>query len=228
MDWLLPLRDGNDNEEARYAIRTWVANAELGEDDRLVTVGFCPTWLEPDLHLPGNAHRTGPLNVYTNVRDACTSGKLGEHVIVANDDMYAIAPVDVSLIYYRATLAEHVNALPQKTTWWASSLRLTYAYLRKREVEVPLSYELHRPLLVETERMGQILTDAWHGGIPVQWRSVYANLAGIGGEKCRDGKIVSRANFPPSVSVWSSTDASWRWVSKSIMPAFEKPTRWES
>lgn len=227
-DWLLPLRDGDDNPEARYAIRTWVANAGLGEGDRLVTVGYCPTWLNPDLHIPGNDHRTGPINLYCNLRDSCTSGLLGEQAIVTNDDMFSIAPVDPTAIYYRATLAEHIKALPKQATWWASSLRLTFAYLRRLGYEQPLSYELHRPLLVETERLGAVLSDAWRGGIPVQWRTVYGNLASIGGEQSRDGKIVSRANFPPSVPWWSTTDASFRWAGESIRRGFEEPTRWES
>lgn len=228
MDWIVPLRQGNDNPELRYALRTWVQNGGLGDDDRLVTVGFCPTWLKPDLHLPGNEHRTGPINVWCNVRDACLSGELSEHAIIANDDFFLIAPVDPKVIYYRAALSEHIRALPAHVTWWSQSLRLTLAYLRRHGVEAPRSYELHRPLLVQTETMGELLAAAWHGGIPPQFRSIYGNLANIGGEQSRDGKVVTRANFPPSVPIWSTTDGSWRWVSKSIVPAFEKPSRWES
>lgn len=227
-DWLLPLRYGEDNEECRYAIRSWVANAGMSPGDRLVTSGYCPTWLEPDLHLPGNRHKSGPLNVYTNIRDACASGLLSDRTVVVNDDMYAMEPLDPEAVWYRSTLREHIGTLRQQATWWASSLRLTHNYLRGAGIEMPLSYELHRPLPVDPSLMAQILTDAWSGnGFPVQWRTVYGNLADLRGAQDRDGKISSRRTYPPPVPWWSTTDGTWGWAGAEIRERFPDPSRWE-
>lgn len=232
--WILPLRDG-ENEEARYAIRSWVANAGMAEGDRLVTIGGHPPWLRSDLHLPGNHHKSGPANVYANVRDACAAvADLDPDdfpALIVNDDFYAMAPVDPWEIAYRSTLREHIGRLPQRTSWWASSLRLTHNYLRGQGVETPLSYELHRPFPCDPRAMATELARAWNGhGFPVQWRTVYGNLrwqAYPDPVQAADGKIVSRANFPPAVDWWSTTDASWRWVGDTIRKKFPEPTRWE-
>lgn len=227
MDWLLPLRSG-ENEECRYAIRSWIQNAGLGADDQLVTVGDLPSWLEPDEHLPGNVARSGPVNVYTNVRDACMSGQLGDQAIIANDDMFAMEPTDPTVIAYRSSLTEHIARLPQRTSWWASSLRITAMMLRRRGIAQPLSYELHRPLLVGVGAMGWILTDCWAGvGIPPQFRSLYGNLHEIGGEQAADGKVVTRSNWPHSGPWLSSTDGSWRWLAAEIAEKFPEPSRYE-
>lgn len=228
MDWLVPVRSGDYNEELRFALRSWVANAGMVEGlDRLVIVGsVLPPWLRPDVFLPGNLHRTGPINVYCNIRDACTSGYLGEQVIVANDDFYAMEPTDPTLIAHRGSLAEHLRRL-QVGTWWERSIRLTRVPLRG--VPDPLSYELHRPLLVDTAAMGEILTRAWTGhGIPPQWRTVYGNLHGIGGEQASDGKVI-RSKGLPSGPWWSTTDGSWRTheAAKVIRARFTVPTVWE-
>lgn len=229
-DWLLPLRKGESNEEARYALRTWVRHAGMVEGlDRLVTVGHCPAWLTPDLHIPGNRGRSGPVNIYANIRDACSTGLLTETAIIGNDDFYAMEPIDPLRVYYRSSLREHIGKLPQQATWWASSLRLTYNLLRAKDIPDPRSYELHRPLPVVVEDMARVLTDSWSGsGIPVQFRSAYGNLCRIGGEQSHDGKIVSRATYPPSVPVWSTTDASWRWAGETIRERFTEPTIWEA
>lgn len=223
--WLVPVRAGDDNPELRHAIRSWSANAGI---ETLITVGHCPAWLAPDHHIPGNHFRTGPVNVFANIRDACTSGDLPESVIVANDDMYAMRPTNPETIAYRCLLRDHVRRL--QPGWWRSSMQLTSAYVRKMGVSDPLSYELHRPLLVDTARMGEILTAAWSGhGVPVQWRTTYGNLAQIGGEQADDGKVIKAKTLPPG-EWWSTTDGSWRTheVGRLIRETFTEPTRWES
>lgn len=227
-DWLVPVREGDDNPELRYALRSWVTNCGMGDGDRLVIVGYCPSWLTPDLFIPGNAHRTGPVNVYENIRNACASGLLGDRIIVANDDMFAVEPTDPATVYYRRPLIEHVRLLPSQATWWGSSLRLTLAYLRKHGVEVPLSYELHRPLPVDTVDMARILAAAWDGhGYPIQWRSAYGNLHGIGGERADDIKFLGRRGA--FRGPWASTtDGAWRlgW-GDTLSAMFPTASPWE-
>lgn len=233
--WLLPLRAGDDNEECRYAIRSWVANARLVEGlDELVTVGHRPAWLQPDLHIDGNHHRSGPLNVYANVRDACLSGRLPERVIVANDDHFAMRPVDPEEIAYRCSLRDHLLRLRARKLgggWWGQSLHLTLMMLRSAGISDPLSYELHRPLPVVTEDMARVLRDNWSGhGFPAQWRTLYANLCGIGGEQSDDHKVFNRATDNPDADWISTTDGTWRTsqIADRIRSTFTTPTAWEN
>lgn len=228
MDWVLLLREGDENPEARYAIRSWIANAGLGESDRLVIVGYCPTWLAPDLHIVGNAHRSGPLNVWDNVLLACSDMRLTPEVLICNDDQFAIEPTDPTEIVYRMPLAQHIRRLPLQASWWASSLRLTHAYLRSHGVKDAMSYELHRPMLVNRAAMARHLTDAWSGhGFPPQFRTIYGGMEDIGGTPVRDCKVFSRKG--DMLGPWiSTTDGAWRlgWGEK-IMPLFPEPSRYE-
>lgn len=227
-DWLLPLRKGNDNEECRYSLRSMVANAGMVEGlDRLVVVGDCPSWLEPDAFIQGNAHRSGPVNLYENLVTACHSGVLAEKVIVTNDDFFAVDKADPAAIVHRGPLSEHIRRL-QPNTWWAASMRITAVELRRAGIYDAVSYELHRPLAVDTERLGSILSGAWKGhGFPPQFRSLYGNIAGIGGQRDRDVKVVSRRG--EIAGPWFSTsDGAWRsgW-SERLMGMFDVATIWE-
>lgn len=228
-DWLVPVRKG-ENPELRYAIRSWVRHAGMVEGlDRLVTVGDHPDWLEPDLHIPGNLHRSGPVNVFENIRTACTSGLLGDRAVIANDDMFAVDATDPTEVCYRRPLAEHIRGL-QQNTWWSASLRLTHAYLRAHGVPQPLSFELHRPLAVNTAAMGSVLAEAWSGhGFPPQWRTLYGNLAGPSSPtQARDSKVLSRRG--EITGPWiSTTDGAWKlgWGDR-IMHMFPEPTMWEN
>jgi hypothetical protein len=77
--------------------------------------------------------------------------------------------------------------------------------------------------------MADVLADCWDGhGFPPQWRSLYGNLLDVGGVQRPDGKVVSRAQFPPTLPWWSSVDGSWRWMREHVAPLFPEPTRWES
>lgn len=228
-DWVLPLRAGDYNEEARFAIRSWVANAGMSQTDRLVVIGSTlPDWIKPDVFLPGNLHRAGNVNVYANIRDACLSGFLGEQALIVNDDFFAMEPVDPAKIWHRGPLSEHIAKLTP-STWWGVSMRLTMAYLRSHGIAHPLTYELHRPLLVDTAAMGAALNDAWRGhGVPPQWRTIYGNVQMIGGEQTVDGKILRRKDLP-EIPWWSTSDSSFRQhlAGEIIRSTFTTRTRWE-
>lgn len=228
MDWLLPLRAGDHNPECQHAIRSWVANAGMTPGtDRLVVVGDCPAWLRPDLFIPGNGHRSGPVNVWSNIRDACLTGDLTEQAIVVNDDFYAMEFANPRHIWHRGPLLDHVKRLA-RSTWWFASMRQTIHVARKH-ADAPLSYELHRPLLIDTAAMGRVLADSWDGrGVVPQWRTVYGNALGIGGERTTDGKVIRSRDLPP-LPWWSSTDGSWRTheTGRIIRETFTTPSPWE-
>lgn len=230
-DWLLPLRAGEENEELRHALRSWVQNAGMDpEHDRLVTVGDRPSWLRSDLHLPGNTHRISSVNVYDNILEACSRGGLSDQILVVNDDFFAMTPVDPWEVVYRRPLVEHIRGLPNRS-WWERSLRKTLHYLRAQGIEQPLSYELHRPFPCDSQKMAEVLGRAWDRAAypPPQWRTLYGNLCAVGGTPARDGKVFSAAHPEPEGPWWSTTDGSWR-VSRSaavIRERFTTPTRWE-
>ena len=71
-----------------------------------------------------------------------------------------------------------------------------------------------------------MLREAWETGAPVQARSVYGNLANVGGERHPDTKVVQGRNLK-TPDVLSTTDASLRNLRHHLEAAFPNPCRYE-
>lgn len=226
--WLVPLRVG-DNEELRYAIRSWVRFAGMKDGDRLVSVGDKPSWFHPDEHVEGNPSRSSPVNVFWNIREAtaCMSGE----VIVMNDDFFATAPTDPTRLVFRGSLDAHIRML-RRPSWWRRSLEHTRDYLKGVGVVDPVSWERHAPITVDAQRIHTCLSTAWDGvrNPPPQWRTLYGNLHlfGEGVLEPVDGKLFTART--PARGVWvSTTDTVWGSspVAAGFRSLFDTPTRWE-
>lgn len=226
---ICPVRPGDNNEELRYALRSWETNLDLPGGLPLVTVGYKPSWLRPDHHIEGNRYESLPLAVWDNIRlgaEYCHEPDV-DAVVFMNDDFFCLDPVGAVLPVKRnITLAQH--AAKSGTLWWGESLRLTASWLSDQGYPSPDSYEVHRPLLAQPERMVWAL-DQWDGGfqgtIP-QWRTMYGVLNRIEAHPVRDCKLgtgVTGLGTP-----WVSTsDQSWRRHRSALIPRFQKPSRWE-
>lgn len=225
-DWLVPVRAG-ENEELRYAIRTWVANGGLKATDTLFVVGDMPDWLTGVEFIKGNKAYDAARNVYGNIRLACEF--LTGEVIVVNDDFFFTKRVDVRKVGYRSTLTEHIAKVSQHSPW-GKSLRSTDKFLRHHGFTEPLSYELHRPIAVNAQHMAKTLRIAEKvtPTNPPQWRTLYGNLYGIAATQMPDGKLF-RADDPPLSSVLSTTDHSWSVNTEAlkIVDKFTKKSRYE-
>lgn len=229
---ICPVRPGDSNEELRYAMRSWETNLIL-PDLRLLTVGYCPTWMKPDWHLKGNRYASAPLAVFDNVLEGAKEAvRLGyaDEAIYMNDDFFCLDPVGAVLPAKRnCTLAEHIAVFPANaSSWWPRSLRLTAEWLAGEGYPRPDSYEAHRPFLVSPERMVWAL-ERWTGGLegPVpQWRTAYGVLCEVEAHPVRDAKMgLSRSGYG---TPWVSTsDQSWRVYAAEMKKRFQKPSRWE-
>lgn len=187
MDIICPVRPGDDNDELRYAIRSWETNLTF---DRIWIVGDKPDWLQNVQFIPGNRHESGHANVYDNIRLACNHPDISDQALIVNDDMYVTAPATPQ-VFYRGTLDAHLE-LPrvQRGGWWKDSLETTRVCLQAHGIAEPLSYELHMPLPVNKAAMAETLRLFRHvtPANPPQWRSLYGNLHNIGGQQCDDVK----------------------------------------
>lgn len=234
---ICPVRPGEVNEELRYAVRSWEANLHLrapgGEDHplELMVVGDCPSWLKPDIFVPGNKHTSMPINVWENVRlgaEAAEKHDGGHEAIYMNDDFFCLDPVGSILPVKRnKSLAAHAAA-SSTGTWWGASLVLTASWLNGLGFPHPDSYEVHRPLLASPSGMIEALS-RWEGGLngPLpQWRTTYGVLNKVEAYPVFDAKL-SRSQ-PGVGTPWVSTsDQTWRIYAPSIKKRFQKPSRWE-
>lgn len=236
---ICPVRPGDNNEELRYAIRSWETNLIL-PDLTLVTVGHKPSWLEPDHHLGGNRFTSMPHAVFDNVligaRWAAEEhfGDRDEPVVYMNDDFFCLDPVGALLPVRRnCTLAEQIAQFPPNAAlWWPTSLRLTASWLSGQGFPHPWSYEVHRPLLATPHRMVESLEkwldspEAAESDAVPQWRTLYGVLNEVEAYPVKDSKLGS-TNTGVGTPWVSTSDQTWRKYARGIAGRFQKPSRWE-
>jgi hypothetical protein len=230
---ICPVRPGDVNEELRYAIRSWERNLIMG-DLVLMTVGYKPTWLNPDHHIEGNRHKSMAHAVFDNILLASEAAKVNSYThplaVYMNDDFFCMDPTPGVLPVKRnLTLAQHIEKFPEGAgLWWPRSLRLTASWLASEGYSSPDSWEVHRPLLAAPGAMYEALA-RWDMGsadtVP-QWRTVYGAFSGDHAYPVGDSKLGTR--ITGYGTPWISTsDQTWRRHAVVIKPRFQKPSRWE-
>lgn len=227
---ICPVRPGESNEELRFALRSWETNLLLPGGLTLWTVGFKPSWLEPDRHIDGNRYDSMPMAVFDNVREGARAAAAEgfEEAIFMNDDFFCLDPVgSVIAVCRNSTLAEHVLQFPPNAgMWWPRSLRATLSWANENGFHKAMSYEVHRPLICDPRDMAEVL-----GGIecndPIpQWRTVYGAKYlpdAVPVQDCKLGLASSGVGTP-----WVSTsDQSWRRYARDMTVRFRKQSKWE-
>jgi len=233
---ICPVRPGDSNEELRFALRSWETNLHLGTPLQLMTVGDCPSWLEPDWHYKGNDFKSMPLAVFANIKwgAAKAADKGFDECLFMNDDFFCMDPVGAVLPVKRnVTLAEHIAIFPQGAgNWWPLSLRLTASWLAEEGFPHPDSYEVHRPLPARPSEMFEALS-RWdwertyaEGTVP-QWRTVYGTLNKVDAFPVVDATLNSAKAKGVGTPWLSTTDQSWRFFATEFKRRFQKPSRWE-
>lgn len=226
------VRPGDHNPELQYSLRSVERNL-LMPDLNVVTVGYCPRWLNPDYHVQGNRLSTSPENVWDNVRIGCKAFDTLDEVIIMNDDFFVLDPTIGIVPTYRGTMAEHLATLgPNKANWWARSLHLTNDWLVANGFEEPLSYELHRPFPVDPARMANCLeafeSDSNLDTVPPQWRTIYGNMTKMQAHQAIDVRMRRNGAGTPVGTAWVSTsDEVWRAYSATVGRFLDSKSRWE-
>lgn len=215
------------NEELRYSLRSLHVNVDPDAD--VWIIGDAPGWYSGPLIQGNRFGGDKQRNVYDNVRIIAEHPDLPDEVAVWNDDFFALGPVKVEMAY-RCSLAEHMVGLHG---WWRQSLIATQLYLLDEHgMTDPLSYELHRPFPIHRETMATILADAAHVEPmnPPQWRTLYGNLAGVGGV-CDEDRKFSKPDAPAGYrgGVASTTDTAFALsgAGREIRATFPDPSPWE-
>lgn len=219
-----PVRAG-ENESLRYALRT-LANLNHGE---VFIVGDAPSWVTNVNVIAGNRFETKQRNVFDNVRLACEHPDVPERFLMMNDDFFLLRPYS-PMVEFRSRLTDHIHSLRtgQRCSWWEQSLRNTLACLPPEPA--PLSYELHKPFIVERDKMREALDEVadFSPDNPPQWRTVYGNRWRIGGKQSTDCKVYARPG--PGWHGWtllSCNEQSFAVVRMLLAQRFPNPSPYE-
>jgi hypothetical protein len=127
-----------------------------------------------------------------------------------NDDFFIMDRVKRIPIYHRGLLIDHIN---QRTRFdsYTESLKQTYDYLKRLGIKEPLSYELHVPLKMNTQKRLDLhfkCVDEFRKGKKLQMRSIYGNVYNIGGTFMADNKIQDLDSISKELYI-STTDKSF-------------------
>lgn len=216
------------NEELRYSLRSAAENLPV---ESVTIVGDAPGWVTGVRRIPGNRYgRDKPRNVLDNVRILAAAGDLPDDVVVMNDDFYVLTPLTTIPVLYRGPLTRHI-AECATPSWWSLSLQRTLAWLQAQGHPAPLSYDLHVPLPISRERMREALDrlgDAFADN-PPQWRTVYGNLAAVGGIQHRDQKVsVPTRQLPGGPFVSTDDGAFYVGLQSTLRGRFPHPSQFEA
>jgi len=233
---ICPVRPGDSNDELRYALRSWETNLILPDGLDLMTVGYKPSWLNPDIHVEGNRYTSMPLAVFDNVLLGAQEAirQEADTAVYMNDDFFCLDPVGAILPVKRnCTLAKQIAKFPQNAgLWWPKSLRLTASWLESEGFPHPDSYEAHRPLICKPDGMIEALSRwnstcrDWTTDTVPQWRTAYGVLNKVEAYPIVDAKLSTSTTGYGTPWV-STSDQSWRRYGRAIAQRFQKPSRWE-
>lgn len=227
-DVIYPVRPGDKNDELKFSLRCLEAN--YPDHGQVWIVGHKPSWLINVQHIKGNDRKTPEANVYTNVMYATVCDDVAPQALIMNDDFFITKPVSEIPPLYRGTLKSHLrlNSVARaQNSKWAKSLATTRIVLQALGFIEPISYELHVPMMVDRQKMGETLERFKHitPDVPPQWRSLYGNVNEIGGEEFPDCKAYGLRDI--SKPFHSVSPTSWRHYLKKFSSLYPKPSRYE-
>lgn len=225
MDIVIPVRNGDANEELRYALRSFEANLP---HRRIVIAGHKPSWLRNVLHVPTRQTSSKYRNSTANLEAACRHPDVSDDFILANDDFFVLQPTLRLPVFHRGPVADVEQYYATRFNGrYLDGLRVTRDLLVQLGYPDPLSYEVHAPMPMNKDWFFETLNVGRH--IPVlHKRTLYGNLAEIGGIRLRDPKVTGTGAFPRDVTFLSTMDSTWRGqVGEYIQQRFPKPSKYE-
>ncbi|MBA9005945.1 hypothetical protein [Thermomonospora cellulosilytica] len=225
MDWVIPVRVGEPAEELRFALRSIAAHAP---HDRIWLVGYRPSWAVGVEHIPTRQTGTKYQNSTLAVRVACEHPDISDPFILSNDDIYVMRPIDRVPVLHRGPVRDvEVYYARRSSGAYLRGMRETRDLLASLGCPDPLSYELHVPMPVDKAGMLAAL-EVGKGLDVVHKRTLYGNLAGLGGWRAPDVKVIHAGGFPTSGTFLSTMPTSWRGAAgRFVRGRFTRPSPYE-
>jgi len=233
MDVVYLCREG-ENEELRYSLRS-LRNLPHG---RVWIFGGAPEWIRGAELVPTDQHDTKYRVTTRAMRAACEHPDVSDPFALFNDDFYVMRPVAEVPVLHRGPVAAVLAYYERRwggRSRYSVGMRETAVLLRSLGFDDPLSYELHLPLPIHKAAMLEALDAGEASGITVlHKRTLYGNLARLGGERASDCKIVSprdgriAGRHVAGASTWlSSSDASFDGLAPLLAHRFPRPSPFE-
>ena len=185
MDFVYICREGV-NEELRYSIRSVI---ESFPEANIWVVGGKPDWYTGN-YIEVHQIHTKYKNAVENLKKVCSSSDISSKFILMNDDFYIIKKIDSIDTFHGGYLLNKTNLYQtlNNNSNYTRKLNATYKRLTAIGIENPLDYELHVPMIMEKEKLQEVLKT----NDQFLWRSMYGNIFKVGGSEMQDVKVYTR------------------------------------
>lgn len=224
--WLYGPAERQRTGELRYSLRS--VDAHWRGYARAVVAGWAPHWFDgPVIEVPPVAQENpGRKHWQTTANLLAACEQLTQPFVLMNDDFFLLEDMsEVPALHAGPFLASRYQA--RESTYGEAHRRTAALLAGELAVKAPLDYELHVPMVVDPLVMAPILREYGRHG-PICKRTLYGNLAGVGGRPTKDVKIYSVHALVPGGPFASTSAAAWcgragDWLRR----LFPEPSPWE-
>ena len=203
MDIVYVTKDG-ENPELRYSLRS-LQNLTHGS---VWIFGGAPSWINTDevRFMPNRQLGTPYSSTRSHIAAACQHPAVSDPFMLWNDDFFAMKRVPTIIApVHRGPLAEVTNGNTM-TPWW-KGLAEAHVLLERMGLENPLCYDIHVPIVVHKNDMMHAIRLAKKARYDAfALRTVYGNIANLGGTQIEDPKMLKRSDPFPRGPWLSSRD----------------------
>lgn len=217
--------------ELRYSLRS-LANVP---HSTVWLVGHKPAWVGNVGHLPVPQDSTKFRNTTRSVYEACKSAEISATFSLWNDDFFALQRTTIPnwhrgpVVPSKQELAKKMRA--RRRAAHRSGRAATYDLLVRWGYEHPFDYDIHVPMKVDSDLMVEVLDRAASANIAaLHKRTLYGNVAKLGGRRHDDPKITSlTATWQPRQRWVSTYDRSFAdgKVGRDLRARFPDPSPYE-
>lgn len=206
-DVLYFVKPAEKNEELKYSLRS-LKNLNHGQ---VFLAGYKPSWVGDFIqHIPTKQADGKYQNVYNNWLAALNDPRLSDDFILMNDDFFIMSPTTHIPPLRRMKNINHYINLYTKLdpeSIYVKTMKQARDTLLSWGIKDISSYELHVPMLINKQKMIDLLKKVPQMG---HIRTIYGNYYGIGGDRIHDVKVIrDDQNIPYSQQFLSTIDESF-------------------
>lgn len=186
-DVVYVVREGENNEELRYSLRT----LDNLPHNKVYIVGYKPSWVENVIHITNKQGPNPQENVNRGLQLISEDKRINDFVFM-NDDFFIMHPIGGIPEWYQGSLNERIILYKQSHNYvQAFSLETTQRELKRMGVEAPLSWELHVPMNMNRKKLRKMFKATELELFAIRPRTLYANYNNVRGIKHNDVKGLS-------------------------------------
>lgn len=227
------VKESDNNEELRYAIRSWEKNLP---HRRIVLVGYKPSWLNDKIrHIKVEQKQIEkPEDKYHNTTRlmiaACQNERVSDDFYLANDDMFIMKPVKFIPLHHWGTVGEVIERKEKEGT------ALDPYYMEMMRMIPPewKSYAIHVPMPIN-KNLWLSIYDTYHHLPPfhANRRTIYGRFlnSNLSIKLDKDVKIYDARHYDFDSFTYLSTAPGLldnnSPVGRYIKNKFKEPSRYE-